>query len=346
MADESITNNSSREAAHARQTQLTKPQGSLGWLEDVAVCMAGLQHQALPSSRPAAAVIVASDHPVAAMGVSAYPAAVTPAMVHNIAGGGAAASVLAKAADVPLTLLDVGVEGLGELSKASFAFRYQQVDVGVEGDLVDAPALDESVLDACLAAGADFVATLDAELRVLAVGELGIGNTTTAAATCAALLDAPADVMTGAGTGVVGDALRRKQTIVETAAGPVRGASARAILSAVGGRDIATMAGIMIACGRRGVAVLVDGYVASAAALAATRIEPSARGALIFAHESAEPGHRIVLEAMNARALIRGGLRLGECSGALLAIPMIDAACALHRDMATFESASVPGRDP
>ncbi|WP_437502717.1 nicotinate-nucleotide--dimethylbenzimidazole phosphoribosyltransferase [Sorangium sp. So ce1099] len=331
-------------AARARQDALTKPRGSLGALEELAVTLAGIQGGP-PASRPAAAVLFAADHPVTRHGVSAYPAEVTAAMVANFVRGGAAASVLCRHLGVELRVVDVGV-----------AHPYERVDSDLAGALLrrdpvaDDPifdlrvedALSEAVYERALRAGAAEIDALGGDTRVVLLGEMGIGNTTAAAAMAALLLGlAPEDVV-GAGTGVAGDALSRKIEVVRDAVRRVQRADPRSVVRAVGGKEIAALVGAMARAIERRMAVLVDGFIVSAAALALVRMAPGARAGMIFAHRSAERGHARVLSALGARPLLDLEMRLGEASAALAALPLLDAACALHAGMATFESARVP----
>ena len=332
----------SAELAQAHQQSLTKPRGSLGLLEEIPVQLAGLQRTAMPSSRPAAAILFASDHPVALHGVSAYPAEVTAAMLRNFIAGGAAASVLAKALAVPLTVVDVGVAG-ADAHASSDAARFVRAPVARDeaGDLRVEDAMSEATFARAMDAGRGAVDALSAEV---------VGNTTAASAIVAMLLDArgdEADVLVGAGTGVTGAALSRKRVVVRDSlarVGQVR--SPEEAVRRLGGRDIAALFGAAARACERGMAVLVDGFIVSAAVLALVRTSPATRRSLFFAHRSAEPGHRRVLEALEARPLLDLGLRLGEASGALLALPLLDHACALHARMATFASAGVPENVP
>jgi nicotinate-nucleotide--dimethylbenzimidazole phosphoribosyltransferase len=334
-------------AARARQDRLTKPTGALGGLEDLVVQLAAAQGQALPRSRAAACLIFAADHPVTRHGVSAYPAEVTPAMVANFARGGAAAAVLARRLDVPLVVVDVGVArpvALDAPPAPGVTVTRAAVADHDAGDLVERDAMAPATLAAAVAAGAAAVDALPADTRVVVLGEMGIGNSTCAAAVAAALLGSSAEHVTGAGTGVRGEALARKRAVVAAAAGRVAGAPPARVLAAAGGRDLAALAGAAGRAAERRMAVLVDGFIVSAAMLALVRACPAVRPYLVFAHRSDERGHGRVLEALDARPLLDLGLRLGEASGALAALPLVDAACALHAEMATFDEAAVPDR--
>lgn len=331
-----------RDAALARQDKLTKPAGSLGRLETLAVALAERQGRSQPKSRPASALIFAADHPVTALGVSAYPSAVTRAMVQNFATGGAAASVLASTFGVPLTVVDVGVSGPVAEVDGPHARVVRAPRAGKGGDLLRTDALDADARDAALRAGRDAVDALDPETRVLVLGEMGIGNTTCATALSAALLETDGAALVGPGTGVHGEALETKKRVVRGALERVGQVSPGEALRRLGGRDIAAVVGAAGRAAALGMTVLVDGFIVTSAILALCRLRPAARGAFLFAHRSAEPGHSRQLEALDAEPLLDLGLRLGEASGALTALPILDAACALHSGMATFEGAGVP----
>lgn len=347
-------------AARARQARLTKPTGSLGRLETLAVQLAAFQGDARPRVRPAAALLFAADHPVTRHGVSPYPSSVTRAMLQNFADGGAAASVLARELRLPLTVIDVGVDHPtngddaihGSDPSSGYDVRVIR-DPAAElpaGDLRIEDALDARAFTACVLAGRRAVQALGAP-RTLILGEIGIGNTTAAAAVCAALLDAPAADLVGAGSGASGALLDNKRRVVEDALARLRGRvdlreprAALAVLRRVGGREIAALFGAMAEALARRTIVLIDGFVVTAAALALARLAPAARAGMVFGHRSHERGHARVLAELDAQPLLDLELRLGEGSGALLAFPLLEHACALHDSMATFESARVPDR--
>jgi nicotinate-nucleotide--dimethylbenzimidazole phosphoribosyltransferase len=331
--------------ARQRQTSLTKPAGSLGMLEELAIQLAAIQGGP-PTSRPAEAVIFVADHPVVKHGVSAYPAEVTAAMITNFVRGGAAASVLARRLGVGLSVVDVGVAAPYDRAVRGPGARLRRDPVAdaAEGDLRVEDAMSAGVLASALAAGAAAIDALDADTRVVILGEMGIGNTTVASAVAAALLEGDPAELVGAGTGVDEATLARKIQVVRDAVARVRGAGPLRILQAVGGRELAAIVGAAGRAVERRMAVLVDGFIVSAALLVLVRLEPRARRSLIFAHRSQELGHARLLAALDARPLLDLDLRLGEASGALLALPLLDAACALHSEMATFTDASVPER--
>ena len=334
-------------AARERQRCLAKPPGSLGRLETLAVELAALQASARPRAARVPVLLFAADHGVVAQGVSAYPAEVTVQMLANFAAGGAAIAVLARELGLPLHLRDVGTLAAGAVPGAI-------VDKPCRGtrDLSVEAALSAAELAHALAAGRRAVDEAGEGADLLLPGEMGIGNTTAASAMACALAALPADGLVGAGTGLDDARIALKQAVVERALalhGPAIAAAARPGLEAlrrVGGLEIAAMAGAMIAAAQRGIPVLVDGFIVSAAALAAVRINPGVRDWLLFSHCSAERGHGRLLDALGAEPLLRLDLRLGEGSGAALALPLLRLACALHAGMATFDEAAVAGASP
>ena len=331
-------------AAHARQQQLTKPAGSLGELELVAETLAGLQGCSQPTLDNVAIAIFAADHGVAALGTSAFPQEVTTQMVGNFINGGAAIAVLAKEQQCQLDIIDMGTLSSplgwqGVIDRSAGLGSY---------DMSTQPALSEQQLQWCLATGAAHIdALLEAgDLQLFIAGEMGIGNTTAAAAIGCALTGSSPEVMTGRGTGVddkgllfkqkvIAEALQRHQLNGEAALDPLY------VLRTVGGLEIAAMCGAIIRCAQRGVPVLVDGFVVTAAALVAVHWNANVRDWLLFAHKSQEVGHKVMLETLHARPLCDLGLRLGEGSGAGVVLPLLRLACQLHNKMHTFAEAGV-----
>jgi nicotinate-nucleotide--dimethylbenzimidazole phosphoribosyltransferase len=331
-----------REAAEARQGQLTKPAGALGCLETLAVELAGLQHTERPRADRAPIIVFAGDHGIAARGISAYPQEVTIAMMANFAAGGAAISVLARELGSSLEVVDAGT-----LAEAPLPGVVTDKPRLGSRDFSDGAALEASELAFAFDSGKRAVARAAVSAPdLLILGEMGIGNTTSAAAIAAALLGIRADAIAGLGTGLDAAGRERKAHLIDAALArhDLDGASADKILCAVGGLEIAAICGAIIAAAQRRIPVLVDGFIVSAAALAAARLNPSCRRYLIFSHRSAEQGHRLVLDALGARPLLDLDLRLGEGSGAALALPILRLACALHNRMATFAEAAVPDR--
>jgi len=331
-----------REAARVRQGELTKPAGALGRLEALAIDLAGLQHADRPQAATVPVVIFAGDHGIVAQGVSAYPQAVTIAMMANFAAGGAAISVLARELGSSLEVVDAGTLAEAPLSgvvtdKPRRGSRDFSTEAALEAaEVAFAFGCGERAVTRATACAPD----------LLVLGDMGIGNTTSAAAIASALLGTSAEATTGHGTGLDAAGRARKARLIDAALArhELRGASPERILCAVGGLEIAAIGGAMIAAARRRVPVLVDGFIVSVAALVASRLNPSCRPYLIFSHRSAEVGHRLVLEGLDARPLLDLDLRLGEGSGAALALPILRLACALHNQMATFAEAAVPDR--
>ena len=338
--------NEFRESALARQTKLTKPTGALGLLEDVAVWLADIQQTRRPQTEATSAIVFASDHPISHLGVSAYPREVTRAMIINLAAGGAAASVLARLNGIPLYIVDVGAEEY-PVPDPSPGIHWTRVDVGGKvGDLVNSDAMDKTALSGAVAAGINAIDSVCTDTRVVIFGEMGIGNTTPASAVSACLLQLDAKTMVGPGTGVSDNVLDTKRAYVQRALDRTQGiGSAMDALRCLGGREIAAIVGAMGRAAERGMAILVDGFIASSAALVAVKHDPKIRDYMWFGHRSAEPGHVHILESMSARPLIDAGLRLGEGSGALTAFRLVEAAVALHNQMATFKEAAVPERE-
>lgn len=329
-----------------RQRCLTKPQGALGALEEVAITLAGLQETDRPRAARVPAVLFAGDHGVTAQGVSAYPPEVTVEMLRNFASGGAAISVLARHLGAALTVIDAGT-----LAKTPVTGVHTDKSRCGTHDFTLASAMSEEDFRHALNAGREAVdraAPQGADLILF--GEMGIGNTTSAAAVAAALLGRNPSELVGAGTGLDAAGMQRKaETIARGLAlhALSRGdASAESVLASVGGLEIVALTGAIITAAQRKIPIVVDGFIVSVAALAATRFNPSCRPWLIFSHRSSERGHSIVLDALDAKPLLDLGLRLGEGSGAAVALAVIRLACALHNEMATFAEAAVSGPPP
>lgn len=328
-----------RAAALARQAQLTKPPGSLGALETLAVDLAGWQGTARPSLQRIWIAVYAGDHGVAAEGVSAFPQAVTGEMLRNFAHGGAAIAVLARNLGATLEVVNLGcVNDPGEVPGVRRAWI-----AAATANLCQAPAMTAAQLAQALQAGADsIVAARAAGTQLFIAGEMGIANTTVAAALGCALLGHGPELLAGAGTGLDAAGIAHKAAVVARALALHADATTPLEqLRRLGGFEIAAMSGACIAAAQAGLPVLVDGFIASTAALLATRIQPEVRDWLLFAHRSHERGHQRVLEALDARPLLDLGLRLGEASGAAVAVPLLRLACALHDGMATFAEAGV-----
>ncbi|WP_095067497.1 nicotinate-nucleotide--dimethylbenzimidazole phosphoribosyltransferase [Pseudomonas sp. Irchel 3A18] len=331
-----------REAALARQQQLTKPAGSLAQLERLAVQLAGLQGRLKPKADQLWIAIFAGDHGVVAQGVSAYPQEVTGQMLHNFVNGGAAISVLARQLSAKLDVVD-----LGTVSPVDFpGVRHLRIGAGT-ADFTQRPAMTAEQGLAAMQAGRDSVLRAKAAGAELFIGgEMGIGNTTAASAVACSLLECAAQLLVGPGTGLNADGVRHKSEVIERALAlhAEQAGDPLQSLFCLGGFEIAALVGAYLACAQEGIAVLVDGFICSVAALVAVRLNPSCRDWLLFGHRGAEPGHRHLLEALQAEPLLDLGLRLGEGSGAALAVPLVRLACELHNGMATFAEAAVADR--
>ena len=333
-------NETARTAALARQGQLTKPPGALGRMEDLAVELAAWQGQEQPTMERVHICIFAADHGVAEEGVSLFPQAVTAEMVRNFARGGAAITVLARQLNATLEVINLGtvstVEPLPNV-------RDERIAAGT-ANLARQPAMDAEQCAAALQIGRHAALRAKSQAAQLFIGgEMGIANTTSASAIACALLSAAPESLAGPGTGLDSAGVKHKAQVIAKALS-LHGVSADEpleVLRSLGGFEIAGLTGAYIAAAQNGVPVLVDGFISSVAALVAVRINPSVRGWLLFAHSSAEPGHQRVLSGLEAKALLQLGMRLGEGSGAAIAVPLLQLACALHRGMATFAEAGV-----
>lgn len=324
----------------------TKPPGSLGRIEALALQMAGAQNTASPSADPARLLLFVGDHGMVAEGVSAWPSEVTTQMVANFLTGGAAANVFARTSDIAITIVDAGIAGElpGDLVDHPDLVR-AGIRKGTRNALVE-DALTLTETEAALAFGAKCaVDAVASGARSIALGEMGIGNTASAALLAHTVDGIDLGPLTGPGAGLDAAGVSRKAEILGRIASRRPGRlSPVDALSAFGGLEIAMMAGALIGAASARAIVLVDGFIASAAALCALRARPDALPYVVFAHRSKEPGHRLILEALGAEPLIDLDLRLGEGTGALLAFPLLRNACAMLAQMATFESAGVSGK--
>ncbi len=333
-------NRAMEQAAHARQAQLTKPPGALGRLEAIAVRLAALQGVERPSVERAAIVIFAGDHGIAAENVSAFPQAVTGEMVKNFARGGAAISVLAKTLGAQLEVVNLGTVN----DPGDWPGVIRAVIASCTANFAQEPAMDEMQLAQALQAGRDSVQRAQrAGAQLYVGGEMGIANTTSAAALACALLNATPRELAGPGTGLDQAGVAHKAAVLERALAAHRAHLDNPIecLRRVGGFEIAALAGAYLSCAQLGLPALVDGFIATAAALVAVRVQPSCADWLFYGHGSAEPGHARLLAALKAQPLLNLGMRLGEASGAATALPLLRLACALHNGMATFAEAAV-----
>lgn len=327
------------EAARRHLDTLTKPPGSLGRLETLAVRLAAIRGGAPRVTQPVVFTF-AADHGVAAEGVSAYPQVVTAQMVENFLRGGAAINVLARQAGARVVVADLGVA-------APLPRRPGLVSCAIAAgtaSIARGPAMTRAQALAAIEAGArlaDDAITAGGDL--LATGEMGIGNTTAASAITAAITGATPEAVTGRGTGLDETAWQRKVGVVRRAlaVNAVDAGDGLAVLAALGGFEIGGLVGVILAGAARRVPVVLDGFIAGAAALIAVTLAPEARHALLAAHRSAEPGHAAALAHLGLEPYLDLGMRLGEGTGAALFVPLARAACAIYAEMATFESAGV-----
>lgn len=317
----------------------TKPPGSLGRIEEVAAQIARLQRSVTPRMETCRLILFAADHGIAAEGVSAYPPEVTRQMVLNFAGGGAAANVFCRANGIDLAVVNAGVRG-GPFGLPGVLDR--PLGEGT-ANARHGPAMSTGTCAEALRIGRDLGRAGDRD--AVALGEMGIGNTSAATLIAHRLTGIPIADLVGRGTGLDDAGLAHKRAVLEAASARVPGEiGPEEALRQFGGFEIAMMTGAMLEAAAARRIVLVDGFIAGAAALAAVRIDPGARAAMVFAHHSAEAGHGAVLAALGAQPLLHLGLRLGEGTGAALAWPLVRAAAAMLRDMASFAEAGVSGR--
>jgi len=326
-------------AAVARQQQLTKPTGSLGALESLAIQLASLQSTATPSVNRTWVSIFAADHGIASAGVSAFPQSVTAEMVRNFVQGGAAINVLAEQHGAHLEVIDVGVAA----DLQGLAIVHQKIAQGTANFLEQPAMTDTQLAFACLAGQQAVKRALKHHSQLLIVGEMGIANTSSATAIACHLLQLNAAMLTGAGTGLEEEKVQEKALIIQQALNKYEDIAAEPLkaLQYFGGFEIAAMVGAYIAAAQHKLPILVDGFICSVAALVAVRLNPELKPWLIFSHQSDEQGHQRILEALEVSPLLHLNLRLGEGSGAAVALPLLQSACLLHQKMATFEQAQV-----
>lgn len=330
------------DAAQAHQNQLTKPPGSLGRLEEIAVQFCAWQKTLTPKCESIAIRVFAADHGVCAQNISAFPQAVTGQMIENFIHGGAAISVLAKSLNADFKVINCGTVSPLELNSP----RLEQHCIAAgTADFSTQHAMTKEQLEQALTIGRDQIDTLDSDLFI--GGEMGIGNTTSASAIYAALLECPALKISGPGTGLDNAGISHKADIISKALvrHQLNSEDPIHILRAVGGFEIAALTGAYLRCAQRGIPALVDGFICSAAALLAIKMNPNVKHWLLFSHQSAEPGHRTALESLNVKPLLDLGLRLGEGSGAAIAAPLLISALKLHNSMASFADAGIATSD-
>jgi nicotinate-nucleotide--dimethylbenzimidazole phosphoribosyltransferase len=324
----------------------TKPLGSLGRLEALALRIGQVLGTEAPVLEAPQMLVCAGDHGLAARGVSAYPSDVTWQMVENFLAGGAAVSVLARQNGLALTVADCGVAREIAARDAVAAGAPRLVSCRVAAGTQDAsvgPAMTAAQCAQALHNGAAMVQAMPG--NALLLGEMGIGNTSVASLLLARLCGVSLDACTGAGTGLDAAGVARKRLILEQAlAVNAEATEPLAALAALGGFEVATLTGAVLQAAAERRLIVVDGFITSAAVLVAARINPLVLQRCVFAHQSGEPGHALLLEQLDAQPLLSLGLRLGEGSGAALAWPLLVSACAVLREMASFESAGVSGQ--
>ncbi len=335
--------------ASNHQAQLTKPPGSLGTLEDIAIQFSVWQKNRSPSITNPVIAIFAADHGIANEHVSAFPQAVTTEMIRNFSNGGAAISVIAKSLKIPLHVIDMGTVVPAEKLDGVIQKR---IAPGTKNFTVE-PAMSLEECYQALSVGEQLIMQEQTNsMDVFIGGEMGIANTSSATAIASVLLNLPTTKLTGSGTGLDPNAVIHKANIIQTAieyhhsnfindAGNI---DALKVLQTVGGFEIAALVGAYLACAQHGIPILVDGFICTVAALVTTRIAPKAIDWMCFTHKSVEPGHKIVLDALNVTPILNLNMRLGEASGAALSIATIKLALDLHNNMATFEQAAVSNK--
>ncbi len=344
LASIDALNEEAMAAAWARQDTLTKPLGSLGRLEELSVRLAGIFGEAIPRIRGKSVILAAGDHGVVAEGVSAYPQEVTPQMIYNFLAGGAGINVLARHAGADIVVLDAGVA-------ADLKPHPQLRDVKVArgtANMAQGPAMTRQQAIQCLETGIEVAQEqIAGGADLIACGDMGIGNTTPSSAITAVLTGVDPEITTGRGTGLDDPGLAHKVAVIKQAIqtnspDPNDGMD---VLTKVGGLEIGMLAGAMLGAAARRRPVLVDGFISGAAALIAWAIYPGAKDYFIASHQSVEPGHRVGLEAMGLDPLLDLGMRLGEGTGAALAMHIVEASAKCLEEMATFAEAGVSERD-
>lgn len=329
-------NHETVELALKHQSGLTKPCGSLGQLEDIAVAFCGWQNRIQPSCNNIQISVFAADHGICQRGVSAFPQEVTAQMIDNFLSGGAAISVLAKNLNAELTVINMGLK-----TPIQDAPNLINIDLMPgTNDFTVAAAMTESKLQQALAVGKQQVKN---NTDLFIGGDMGIGNTTAASAIFSLLLNLAPEITVGPGTGIDAAGMKIKQTVVKQAIELHKSKinSPMDILQRVGGLEIAGLVGAYIASAQQAVPILIDGFITTAAALLAIHINPATRDWMLFAHNSAEPAHNLALQSIQAKPILNLGMRLGEASGAGIAASVIISALNLHNQMASFSSAGV-----
>ena len=325
--------------------QKTKPLGSLGQLEQVALQLALIQSQKqrilvdkVSISKPTV-IIFAGDHGIIEQGVSIAPSAVTRQMVLNFLAGGAAINCFCRSNNIDFKVVDTGI--IDPIAKRHKNLINYRLGAGTK-NFANQSAMTEIQVEQGLSYGKQTIEPLiNSDCSVLLLGEMGIGNTSSAAAILSALTKEPVELCVGIGTGINQEQLTLKKQLITQALARFDSSDPKTILKEVGGFEITQMTGAIIAAAQAGIAILIDGFIVSTAALLAVRMAPNVRDYLIFAHQSEESGHQLLLKTLDAKPLLNLGLRLGEGTGAALALPLLHAAAHFYNDMASFKSAGV-----
>ncbi|PTX64303.1 nicotinate-nucleotide-dimethylbenzimidazole phosphoribosyltransferase [Melghirimyces profundicolus] len=336
-----VTDEKAEKEARNHMDQLTKPLGALGDLEEIVIRLAGITGETVPDIERKGVAVFCGDHGVTEEGVSAYPAEVTGLMIGNFSRGKAAVTVLARRFGAEVSVVDVG----SRLEPLPEGVLDRKVRFGT-ANMARGPAMTREETLKALRVGADLALQWKENgIQLAAVGEMGIGNTTSASAVAAVLTGKPVRELTGRGTGLDDDGLERKREVITRSlevnrpdpADPLDG------LAKVGGLEIAAMTGFILGAARHRLPVVVDGLISTVAALAAVRLAPGVRACLFASHRSAEPAHGVLLEDLGLKPLITAGMRLGEGSGAVLAFPLFDGAVTTAKEMATFSELGLNG---
>ena len=329
--------------ARERQNQLTKPQGSLGVLEELSIKLAGIQQKPVPEITKKVIIVMAGDHGVAAEGVSAFPQEVTPQMVANFAAGGAGINVLARHAGAEVRVVDVGVAVPVDIP----GVIDRKIRPGT-ANMADGPAMTRSQAVACLEAGIEIAGEAIAEgADLLGTGDMGIANTTPSSAILAVFSGADLDHCVGRGTGIGSDALELKKDVIRRAirVNQPDKEDGLDVLAKVGGLEIGGLAGVILGAAANRVPVIIDGFISGAAALVAASLSPESRNYMIASHVSVEPGHKLILDQLALKPMLFMNMRLGEGTGAALASSLVEAGCKVLAEMTTFAEAGVSEKE-
>ena len=335
-----IPNLEMTQIAKTRQEQLTKPPGSLGRLEEIAIQLAALQNTVQPCVDQVHIAIFAGDHGIAAEGISAFPQSVTSEMIRNFARGGGAINVLARALNASLEIINLGTV---MDTQSLTGVKHYHLGPGT-ANFIHGPAMTEDQLNQAMNAGFDVIEHAQQNNKQLFIGgEMGIGNTTSAAALACILLNEPPMLLTGSGTGLDSHGITHKINVISRALAAHHSHTHSPLdaLRRIGGFEIAALTGAYIHGAQVGLPMLIDGFISTVTALAAEHIFPGCKNWFFYSHKSSELGHGMILKALNAEPLIALNMRLGEGSGAAVALNLLRMACKLHNEMATFSEAQV-----